>query len=184
MEAVEQVCSGEDVPAERVLDPVVSLVDKSLVTIVETEEGTTRYRLLETLRAYGQEMLAARGETEEMARRHAWFCVDLAEAVEPVLNAWERDMISALHRLDAEAENLAAAMRWSLASGQPAVALRIGGAAMWWIMMRAHFAQYAEWVKRALARDCRAAPSCRTKALFTVALYLDNVRLGGPSGSA
>ena len=171
VEGAEQVCSGGRVLAEDVLDLVASLVDKSLLTTAETEEGTRRYRLLETLRAYGRERLEWRGEGEEMARRHAWFCVELAEAVEPALYTWDREMVPAIRRLDADANNLDTAMRWSLASGESEVALRIGGAVNYWLLNRPRRRQYVEWLQRAVAKAGAIAPRYRAKALSTIAFW-------------
>ena len=64
LEAAEAVCAGEPVPAEDVLDLLLRLVDKSLVTVEGESAGQTRYRLLETLRQYGRERLVAYGEAE------------------------------------------------------------------------------------------------------------------------
>jgi hypothetical protein len=60
--AVEAVCGLDPIDALDVVDLLGTLVDKSLV-IADRTEGTTRYRLLETLRQYGEERLEERGET-------------------------------------------------------------------------------------------------------------------------
>jgi predicted ATPase len=57
--AAEAVCAGEEVPGDDLLNLLIQLVDKSLV-LAEEREGDTRYRLLETIRQYGQERLAAK----------------------------------------------------------------------------------------------------------------------------
>ena len=166
LEGTEEVCGGAGVPAVEVLDLLSRLVDKSLVTLVRAEGGTTRYRLLETVRAYARERLAARGEADEIAAKHARCYLALAEGLEPRLVAQEKEMLSVFARLDAEADNLAAAMRWSLSSRQPEVALRIGGALRYWLEMRdQHLHPYAEWLERALAHDDRGDPVCRARAL-------------------
>ena len=58
LEAAEQVCAGETVEAREVLELVAALVDKSLV-VVEERDGTTRYRLLETVQQYAEHRLHA-----------------------------------------------------------------------------------------------------------------------------
>ena len=78
-------------------------------------------------------------------------------------------MLSAFARLDAEADNLAAAMRWSLSSGQPEVVLRMGGALCWWLEMRLqHLGQYAKWLERALAQSDKGDPGDRARALGVI----------------
>jgi len=165
LEAAEAACSGDGVRHEEVLDLLAGLVDKSLVSRVEGPEGATRYRLLETFHAYGEDRLSERGEAEEVAARHAWHYVSLAEAIESVLWSNEEEQIPALRRLDAEAENLAAAMRWSLARSQPEVAMRVGGALHLWTMYRPYYPQYAEWLRQALAQGEAVLPLYQAKAL-------------------
>jgi predicted ATPase len=69
LEAAEEVCSGEGVAREDVLDLVTSLVNKS-VLVREEIQATVRYRMLETIRQYGREQLLACGEEPAMRRRH------------------------------------------------------------------------------------------------------------------
>jgi predicted ATPase len=76
LEAIEQVCSGDPVEREDVIDLVTSLVSRSLV-IADDSGGSTRYRLLETIREYAEERLADRGETESLVLEHARFYVRL-----------------------------------------------------------------------------------------------------------
>ena len=52
--AAEQVCGGEPLEPEDILDVLGSLVEKSLVMLDERDEGT-RYRMLETIRDYARE---------------------------------------------------------------------------------------------------------------------------------
>ena len=60
LEAAEQVCSGSGLPAARVLDLLTALAEKSLLTV---RHDPPRYRMLEIIRAYGQERLAEAGES-------------------------------------------------------------------------------------------------------------------------
>ncbi|MFL7811079.1 MAG: tetratricopeptide repeat protein, partial [Anaerolineae bacterium] len=165
LEGAEEVCSGKGVAREEVLELVAALVDQSMIVRVEGPKASGRYRLLETLRAYGQERLGARGETEQVAARHTWYYVSLAEKLEPVLWEQEKGVIAASQRLDAEADNLLTAMRWSLAHGQPEAVLRIGGALTCWVSERISLVQLVEHVRRALRQTEGAAPLYRVKAL-------------------
>ncbi|WP_439331966.1 ATP-binding protein, partial [Nonomuraea deserti] len=76
LEAAEEVCSGEGVAREDVLDLVTSLVNKS-VLVREEIQATVRYRMLETIRQYGREQLLASGEEPAMRRRHRDYYRDL-----------------------------------------------------------------------------------------------------------
>src|SRR6266545_709819 len=108
-----------------VLEGLVRLVDRSLVVAVGGDPA--RFRMLETLRAYGADRLAEAGETELTAARHtAWF-VDLAEeaATNRTGRRWTR-------RLEADYDNLRAAIDRAMAGGDHQTALRIGGALGWY----------------------------------------------------
>ena len=90
LEAAEAVCSGGDVPEGEVLDLLAHLVDKSLV-ILEWPGELGRYRLLETVRQYGLELLEENAEALFWRQRHASFFLALAEGAEPKLFGPEQD---------------------------------------------------------------------------------------------
>ncbi|MGW4164197.1 ATP-binding protein [Streptomyces sp. NPDC004788] len=77
LEAVEYVCGGAGLPADRVLDVLGELLAQSLVAREETAAGP-RYRMLDTVAAYGAEWLSALGDTERMRRRHRDWYMGLA----------------------------------------------------------------------------------------------------------
>ena len=84
LEAVEAVCSQAGNETRQVLDGVASLTDKSLLQQREVGEEP-RLIMLETIREYGLEQLAASGETEVMRQAHAAYYLALAEEAEPEL---------------------------------------------------------------------------------------------------
>ncbi|MFL5590675.1 MAG: ATP-binding protein [Ktedonobacteraceae bacterium] len=136
LEAVEAVCAaGEDGgEAGPVWESVASLLDKSLLQQTEQEGQEPRLLMLETIREYGLEVLAANGEMENTRQDHALYYVRLSEEAEPEL-VGPRQAIW-LERLEREHENLRAVMQWSLeqAEGERGdgrtreIALRLGGA--------------------------------------------------------
>jgi predicted ATPase/DNA-binding CsgD family transcriptional regulator len=69
VEAVEEICGGDNLPRESLLDALAGLVDKSIVS-VEHRGGGVRYRMLETIRMYGHERLAASGQEASLRLRH------------------------------------------------------------------------------------------------------------------
>jgi predicted ATPase/class 3 adenylate cyclase len=77
LEAIEEVCSDDVVDADEVMDLVTGLVARSLV-IAEDSASGTRFRLLETIRQYGEEKLAQWSETRALRTRHARFYADLS----------------------------------------------------------------------------------------------------------
>jgi predicted ATPase/DNA-binding CsgD family transcriptional regulator len=94
------------------LDELESLVDKSLVTAELTPSAVTRYQLLETVREFALEQLAAAGEVAAMRERHLQHFVARAE---PALQQWLAIGSDApVHQLDADYDNLRAALEWSV----------------------------------------------------------------------
>ncbi|ACZ89571.1 hypothetical protein Aros01_05563 [Streptosporangium roseum] len=84
LDAARYVCSGESLPAEDVMDLVASLVEKSILLSDGTPSGH-RYRLIDTLRQYGEEWLEKLGETSAVLERHRDYYLQLATRSE---DAW------------------------------------------------------------------------------------------------
>jgi predicted ATPase/DNA-binding SARP family transcriptional activator len=148
LEAAEAVCAGEGLEADGVLELLAHLVDKSLVAV--TQEGATRYRVLETVRHYALGKLREAGEAQAARRRHGSFFLRLAEAAEPALTSAERG--SWLARLEAEHDNLRASLGWSLERGETETALRLAGALSWFWRFQAHASEGRRWLEAALAQ--------------------------------
>jgi non-specific serine/threonine protein kinase len=168
LEAVEAVCAGDDLLAEEVLDQLTRLVDKSLVVAEETAEGTSRYRLLETLRQYGRERLVASGEASALHHRHAAYFVAFAERADAELKGSAQ--LTWLTALEREHDNLRAALAWSLEQAEqhdedapaPAaeIGLRLASALPWFWFWHQHIREGAAWLDRAL-RQAAGAPAAR-----------------------
>src|SRR5207248_5477425 len=110
LEAIEAVCAAFGDEAGTVLDAVASLIDKSLLQQTEQENEEPRLVMLETIREYGLECLAASGEAEVTQHAHANYYMALAEEGEPKLRSAQQAVW--LERLDREHENLRAALSW------------------------------------------------------------------------
>jgi len=110
LNAAGSVCGGDDMNPGQIMELLSRLVDKSLV-IVEERDGTTRYRMLETIRQYGQEKLQAAGENRKIRTRHLAYCLELAEQAEPELLTAKQKKVFA--ELDAEYGNLRSALDWA-----------------------------------------------------------------------
>jgi predicted ATPase/DNA-binding winged helix-turn-helix (wHTH) protein len=108
LEAAEAVGGGGEIDAAEVLDLNSQLTERSLVVV---EPQGTRYRLLDTVRQYADERLAASGEGDATRTRHLDFFVALAEEAEPHLVGPREESWHA--RLDLERENLRSAHAWS-----------------------------------------------------------------------
>ena len=98
-----------------ILDTLMTLVGKSMVVQEEGPDQTSRYRLLETMRAYARQQLATAGEPGRLQRRHAEHYTAFAERAGPELSGtlqlgWQ-------NRIRTEVDNLQAAITCALTSG-------------------------------------------------------------------
>jgi predicted ATPase len=163
LEAAESICDGEDLGRGEVLELLSRLVDKSLVLTGE-QAGSTRYRLLETVRRYGQERLEESGEAGSVGERHANHYLALAEEAEPELRGTQQ--VPWLQRLSSERDNLRAAMAWLLVEGESERAAGLGWDLwlFWW--SGGLFSEGRRWMDEALARDGAMEAPARARALF------------------
>jgi non-specific serine/threonine protein kinase len=129
LDAAEAVCGGPK--AEGVLEALSRLVDKSLVTVSKGEHET-RYGLLEVIRQYAQEKLAASGEADEIHDQHLNYFAAWADNAYPQLDTAQQ--IEWVRRFEAEHDNLRTALDWSKtnpATAQPGLRLAAGVARFW-----------------------------------------------------
>jgi predicted ATPase/DNA-binding winged helix-turn-helix (wHTH) protein len=123
--AAERVCAGRlpGLTAAAVLPTLAGLVGKSILSRTGTgDDGEPRYRMLDTVRAYGLQRLAEADEDTQVRDAAAGYYLDLVESVDPLLRTstqarWFRV-------LAAEHDNVNAAIRWLTAKGDAASALR------------------------------------------------------------
>jgi tetratricopeptide (TPR) repeat protein len=142
------------------LDGLASLLDKSLLRQAEGPGGEPRFVMLETLREYALERLEAGGAAEAVRRAHATFYLALAEEAEPKLHG--QGQLEALRRLEADHDNLRAALSWSLAHDDPGTALRLAGALAHFWLIHQHEREGCHWLEAALARAGRRAELARS----------------------
>src|SRR5215217_6738040 len=164
LEAIEAVCDAEgDLPMDA-LEGVSSLLDKSLLRQEEGPEGEPRFVMLETIHEYARERLEASGEAEETSRLHAEYFLALAEAAEPELSG--ADQLACLERLEAEHDNMRAALTWSLEK-EPETALRLAVALARFWEKSSYFSEGSRWLEAALGQSDRvdaAATDSATRA--------------------
>jgi non-specific serine/threonine protein kinase len=159
-------CSLDDAEqvADADLDAMQSLVDKSLL-----RHNEDRFWMLETIREHAEEHLEASGEADELRRRHALQFVALAEEADPYLREVAlrggHHHLDWLDRLEAEHDNLRAALDRLAAAGETQLVLRAAGALVEFWFENAHFVELRTRLLAALEADSRpTAP--RAKALL------------------
>ncbi|MBD0842326.1 BTAD domain-containing putative transcriptional regulator [Streptomyces sp. TRM68416] len=148
-----------------VVDALTGLVDKSFLTVTDTE-GEPRYRMLETVRAFALAKLDTTGRGERVRHRHAEFFLDLAERAEPQLR--RGDQLDWLRALTAEHDELMAALSWAVDRGESCLATRLVAALGWYWFLRGRRQEAAQWAGRALALgQAEVPPAARVLALVT-----------------
>jgi non-specific serine/threonine protein kinase len=176
LEAAEEVCSGDGVDQDDVLEVLSELVDKSLVVVEAGEERVPRFRMLEPVRQYSQERLQESGTAEQVRERHARYCLALAQEAEPELEG--ADQIRWMDRLEAEHDNLRAALSWALEGGEVELGLRIAGALRLFWVMRGHYMEARRWYEEGLKKGDSAPQQVRANALFGAGFFAAS--LGDP----
>jgi predicted ATPase/DNA-binding SARP family transcriptional activator len=144
LHAAEAICAEDDLD---VAGLVSRLVDRSLVVAADGPDGL-RYRLLESVAAYGLQRLHQAGECGQLRWRHRRYYTDLAERAVPHLRG--HDQRSWLRRLDTEAANLRNALDSAVKDNNSA-ALRLVNALAWYWLLRGRLTEARRALDEALA---------------------------------
>jgi predicted ATPase len=180
LDAVQAVCfphatgaSSEQGDEEgATLEQLAELLDKSLVQAQQgTTSGEPRFTMLETIREYASEQLAASGEEAAVQERHAQYFLRLVEeAMGDLYNpaGWE----SRLERLEPEDANLRVALAWCEArQDQVKTGLRLAGALSGYWYLRGSLQEGRTWLEAMLAHSASSDRSVvRSRALFGAGL--------------
>jgi tetratricopeptide (TPR) repeat protein len=162
VEAAAQVAGLDE---DRVLDLTEVLARHSLIYLDPAGEGP-RPRMLETIRAFVAEWLAARPDAAEVARRHAGYYRALAERADrPLRGADQRGWCE---REDAEAGNLAAAVGWYLAHDTGPLPHMLRVLWLFWFL-RDHLGEARSWVGQLLPTAGSFDLQARVELVWTAA---------------
>jgi predicted ATPase/class 3 adenylate cyclase/DNA-binding CsgD family transcriptional regulator len=175
LDAAEAVASGGDIADWQVLDLVAALVGKSLVQ-AEVIHGSTRYRLLETVRHYAAERLAQRvgSDASDVRAAQRGYYLALVETAATRLRGPEE--VLWLDRIEAEFDNIRVALAFSIADPDDAKpGLRLAAGLKWFCFMRGHSGEIIEALGVLLARpDAREPTRDRAQALAARCHLLNN----------
>jgi predicted ATPase len=168
IQAAAQVAGLDE---DRALELSEALARHSLIYLDSTEPGP-RSRMLETIRAFVAERLAARPDAEQIQRRHAGYYRALAEQADrPLRGSGQNEW---LERLQAEAGNLAAAVRWSMPhdTGPLPHLFRV----LWpfW-SLRDHLAEAHAWAGQLLPTVGSLDPQAQAELLWTATVTANQV---------
>ncbi|MFD5245882.1 BTAD domain-containing putative transcriptional regulator [Amycolatopsis sp. NPDC058340] len=147
LEAAERVCVSEAVEEYEVLELLTTLTEKSL--LVSAGDEAPRYRMLGTIKEYAAQRLAEADGTLLARHAHLAYFTDLAEAAEPMLRRAEQ--LEWLAKLNAEHDNITAAMRGALTAGEAPEAMRLAAACGWYWWLSGHRTEGMELVSAAVA---------------------------------
>jgi predicted ATPase/DNA-binding SARP family transcriptional activator len=146
-----------------VTDALASLVTASLLQ--RTGDGSrVRYSMLESIHEYGLMELTAGGDVARARSAHAAWCLALAERFAPRMTA--SPLPEELDRVEAELENIRAALVWSLDQPGAEPAMRLAGTLRHFWLMRGYLVEGRDWLERALSQPEPADPAVRVKAIF------------------
>jgi predicted ATPase/class 3 adenylate cyclase len=159
-------CLGADPFAARgasALDVLASLLDKSMLQQEVLDDGEPRLRMLETIREFALERLAATPDAAMLGRRHAEYYAGLAEEAAARRRGGDQD--AALARLERDLDNLRAALAWAERNGDAELGARLC-AALWPLWsVRGFLAEGRRWLDQLLRRPGEPTPA-RAEALF------------------
>jgi len=161
LDGVAAVCSDEGLAADDILDPISSLVDKSLLIRTEVA-GIARYSMLETLRRFAREQAEVSNEIEELSERHlAWYAELASRARDALMGAGQREW---LERLEIEFANLQAALDFAADHDEfaPTGLMMIDWTRLFW-QTHGHLTEGRHWVNLLLERVVAVGrtPQCR-----------------------
>ncbi|KZB86979.1 BTAD domain-containing putative transcriptional regulator [Amycolatopsis regifaucium] len=170
LEAAERVCVGEAVEQDEVLELLTALTEKSL--LVAAGDAAPRYRMLGTIKEYAEQRLAEAGETVLARHAHLAYFTELAEAAEPMLRRAEQ--LEWLAKLNAEHDNISAAMRGALTAGEAPAAMRLAAACGWYWWLGGHRTEGMELVSAAVDTPGEVADGVGAVVYGLVSLFVSS----------
>jgi predicted ATPase/DNA-binding CsgD family transcriptional regulator len=184
LEAAEAVCPAVGGLDLDLMEGLAALLDKSLLRVEQTPDGAKRFRMLHVLREFALECLTGAGESEATRLAYARYFMQFAEqlAIEQVVPQDERLRLA---RLEADDENLRAALQWLIEQGEQEQqsmewALRLGGALERYWLPHGFGQEELDLIERALKQADGVSHAVLAQALYCaghLALHLGQATL-------
>jgi len=153
LEAAEEVCQGNGLAQAEILDLLSGLASKSMVTVELASGGARRYKLLETIRQYGEEKLRQADEEGWCRQQHLAFFLHFAEIGDQKLHGPES--LEWLRRIEADYGNLRAALEWCFGAGQAGEAgVRLANALVEFWNKGSYYYEWLTWLEKAMDQTC------------------------------
>jgi predicted ATPase/DNA-binding SARP family transcriptional activator len=172
LEAAESVCAGDAAGQQEVLELLTSLAEKSL--LLTEGDGAPRYRMLGTIKEYAAQRLVEAGESDLARQAHLGYFTELTETAEPHLRRAEQ--LEWLATLEAEHDDIGAAMRGAIAAGEAQPAMRLAAAAGWYWWLGGHRAEGLELIVAATKTPGQVSDDVRAMVYALVVLFLGSGR--------
>jgi predicted ATPase len=193
LEAVQAVCfpgatdassSEQGDEAGAALEQLAQLLDKSLVQAQQGMAGEPRFTMLETIREYASEQLAASGEEAAVRERHTQYFLRLSEEAELHLYR-PAGRESWLERLEPEDANLRVALAWCEArQDRVETGLRMVGALAWYWYLRGSLQEGRTWLEALLgstaSRDLSVVPGLALAGAGMLAFFGGDFAVAAP----
>ncbi len=159
--AAQAVGSGDGIDHADVVEALSSLIDKSLIT-ADRSDRVTRYRQLETVRQYAEERLVASGDADLVRERHARYFATFAR--DAARGLWSSDEVAWAQRVEADLDNIRAAVSWAVAAGVTDLAMRIAAALVTQAVER------PAWATASIADQALSASGADTHSLRAIVM--------------
>jgi hypothetical protein len=166
------VCAGDGVEEWQVLELLTALTEKSLVRT--DNDAAPRYRMLGTIKEYAAGQLVRAGEAEAARHAHRDFFIALTETAEPELR--RAAQVAWLRALEAEYDNIGAAMRGALAAGEAQAAMRLAGGAGWYWWLAGHKTEATELISAATRLPGEVTDDVRATVYALMVMFLTSGR--------
>ena len=167
LEGAEAVGSHDGGPG--VFAGVERLCEQSLLRQEDGPGGEPRFAMLETVREFGLEQLAASSEEKAIRDAHASYFLALVADARASFEGPDRS--AARDRVEREHDNLRAALAWALASADAETAQRLGAElARFWVAL-GYNPEGRDWLEQAVALDTPSSPATRVDALLWAANF-------------